>query len=71
MQTNELNSLVLKTTAFQSFEAMEQAMKAGYVPTLRPHAGKSKAQREWNNSVVLLADELVRRGFKVFRGIGK
>jgi len=71
MQTEELNSLTAKTTAFPTFAEFEKAMVGGYVPTLRPHAGKSKAQREWNNAVVRLAEEVERRGFRVFRGIGK
>ena len=72
MTENELNQLTAKCTAFPSWEEFEAAMtRNGYVPTLRPHAGKSKAQREWNNAVVRLADEVERRGFRVFRGAGK
>ncbi len=63
-----LNHLTLAVTAFNSWNALVAAMDGGYVPTLRPYSGRSKAQKEWNSKVVQLADKIEERGWKVYRG---
>lgn len=63
-----LNHLTLAVTAFNSWNALVAAMDGGYVPTLRPYSGRSKAQKEWNEKVVALADKIEELGWKVYRG---
>jgi hypothetical protein len=65
---NSLQTLTTACTAFSTWTQFAAAMDAGYVPTLRPYTGRSKAQREWNAKVVQLADKLEALGWKVYRG---
>lgn len=63
-----LNTLTKMVMAFDSWTEFEQKMSDGYCPSLYPHPGRSKAQKEWNRAVVELADRLEAMGYKVFRG---
>lgn len=63
-----LNQLTTEITAFGSWDEFAKSMQAGYVPSLYPHAGRSRAQKLWNAKTVYLAELLEAHGFKVHRG---
>lgn len=63
-----LNELTTTCTAARSWRDLVEMMDGGYAPTLRPHPGKSRAQKAWNAAVVELANRIEALGWKVFRG---
>lgn len=53
----------------QSYSDMHTSFTAhGYVPTLRPHAGRDRFTREYNATVDELANHLELLGHRVWRG---
>jgi hypothetical protein len=67
--TRSLNQLTIECTAFQTWKDFERAMSDNhYVPSLYPHTGRGKAQKEWNEMVTELADRLESMGYSVYRG---
>jgi hypothetical protein len=69
--TMSLNDLTTQVTACQTWNNFAENMHNGYVPTLRPHAGRSKATKHYNEMVEELANRLEAMGFKVWRGTEK
>lgn len=67
-QQHSLNHLTQAVTAFATWTELAKAMNGGYVPTLRPQPGRSKAQAVRNAMVAELADRLEALGWKVWRG---
>ena len=63
-----LDNLVQATTAFTDWNELATQMEAGYVPTLQTQAGRSNAQRNWNDKVCELAIRIEMLGYRVFRG---
>ena len=69
--TMSLQDLTTSVTAFSTWTGFTDAMHAGYVPTLRPQAGRSKATKHHNEMTDELATRLEGMGFKVWRGTQK
>lgn len=60
-----LDKLTATVTAFQTWAELCEAMKTGYVPTLR----KSESSgRSWNKKVETLAMAVAENGFKFYDG---
>lgn len=65
-----LDQLTQICTAFPCWYEFAEAMtNNGYVPTLRPHPGRAKGQKAWNEAVVELANRIEAIGFRVYRGM--
>lgn len=65
---SEIDALSKQVTG-RSWPDLEQSLKGGYVPTLRPHAGKSAQIVRFNELMEQLAAAIEGRGYKVWRGV--
>lgn len=63
-----INELSQRVTGME-WTSLEKSLKGGYVPTLRPHSGKGRQVKDFNNVMSELATELEKRGYRVFRGL--
>jgi hypothetical protein len=66
-----MDELTKAVTAFFTWEEFRTAMINGYIPTLRPIEGRSKACRTHNEQVQLMVKRLKDLGYRVFEGCGK
>lgn len=73
MTIEKLDKLTQAVTAFKNWAEFEAAMigdgtRQGYSPTLRPHGGRTNADRAFDRKIRELAAEVAARGFLVFVG---